>query len=155
MKKVFLVNGPNLNLLGRREPGIYGTGSLKDLISTLRKKAKERGVRLRTYQSNHEGKLIDRLHRLRSGSFAGRRFIGIIINPGALTHYSYALRDALTAVGLPAVEVHLSDIERREEFRKVSVIREVCIGQVKGMGPEGYVRALQMLLKHAGLPSGK
>lgn len=159
MKKVLVVNGPNLNLLGRREPGVYGTGSLKELLSDLRKKARLMGVRLRTYQSNHEGKLIDRLHRLRSGGFAagrpaGNKYIGVIINPGALTHYSYSLRDALKAVGLPAIEVHLSDIERREEFRKVSVIREVCIGQVKGMGPEGYERALHMLLEHAGTPPG-
>jgi 3-dehydroquinate dehydratase-2 len=155
MKKVLVINGPNLNLLGRREPGIYGTVSLKDLLSSLRKEAKLMGVRLRSYQSNYEGKLIDRLHRLRSGSFAGgrpvgKKYLGIIINPGALTHYSYSLRDALAAVGLPAVEVHLSDIERREEFRKVSVIRDVCIGQIKGMGPDGYVRALRMLLQHTG-----
>ncbi|MBN2324189.1 MAG: 3-dehydroquinate dehydratase [Spirochaetes bacterium] len=192
MKKVFVINGPNLNMLGGREPEIYGTVSLKELLSNLKQEAREMGIRLRTYQSNHEGKLIDRLHRLpsglhrlpsglhrlrsglhrlpsglhrlrsglhrlRSGVAAGRpsgsKFIGIIINPGALTHYSYSLRDALAAVGLPAVEVHLSDIDRREEFRKVSVIRDVCIGQVKGMGPEGYVEALRMLLRHTGSKS--
>jgi len=143
-RKIFVLNGPNLNLLGKREPEVYGTESLFNLLKMLRRRAKERGIVLRTYQSNHEGKIIDRIHTL-----LGKGYLGIIINPGALTHYSYALRDAIKAVGLPAVEVHLSDIDRREDFRKVSVVRDVCIGQVKGLGPEGYVRALDLLLKNS------
>jgi len=143
-RKVFVLNGPNLNLLGKREPELYGTESLSGLLTMLRRRAKENGIVLRTYQSNHEGKIIDRIHAL-----LGKGYLGIIINPGALTHYSYTLRDAIKAVGLPAVEVHLSDIDAREDFRKVSVVRDVCIAQVKGLGPEGYVRALDLLLKES------
>jgi 3-dehydroquinate dehydratase-2 len=142
-KKVYVLNGPNLNLLGKREKEVYGTGSLGELLRMLKRRAKELGIVIRAYQSNHEGSIIDRIHAL-----VDKNYIGIIINPGALTHYSYALRDALAAVGLPAVEVHLSDIEAREDFRKVSVIKGVCIAQVKGLGPEGYVRALELLLHH-------
>jgi 3-dehydroquinate dehydratase-2 len=145
--KVFVLNGPNLNLIGKREPEVYGTGSLNELLRMLKRRAKERGAVVYTYQSNHEGSIIDRIHTL-----PRRNYKGIIVNPGALTHYSYALRDALKAVGLPAVEVHLSDIEKREDFRKVSVIRDVCIAQVKGLGPQGYVKALELLLDHL-LPS--
>lgn len=103
--------------------------------------ARERGVRVKCYHSNHEGKLIDRVQRL-----ASRGYSGLIINPGALTHYSYALRDAIAACGIRTVEVHLSDIESREEFRRLSVTKDVCIAQIKGLGPEGYLKALELLL---------
>ena len=142
MKRVFLINGPNLNLLGTREPGIYGQTNLAEIVRMVKEEARTRGAKIRAFQSNHEGKLIDRIQRL-----PRRGFYGLIINPGAFTHYSYAIRDAIAAAGLPAVEVHISDIDNREDFRKVSVVREVCIGQVKGLGPRGYVQALDMLLK--------
>jgi 3-dehydroquinate dehydratase-2 len=139
-RKVFIINGPNLNLLGKREPEVYGKKTLGDLCSMLKKEAKKRGIVVRFYQSNHEGRIVDRIQ-----SLLGSRYLGIIINPGALTHYSIAVRDALKAVDLPAVEVHLSDIESREEFRKRSVIRDVCKAQVRGLGFEGYVKALDIL----------
>jgi 3-dehydroquinate dehydratase-2 len=141
MKKVIVINGPNLNMLGVREPDVYGTLTLKEIIRMLKKHAKKKGVRIKSYQSNSEGRLIDRVQRL-----SGGRYAGLIINPGAYTHYSYALRDAIAASGVRAVEVHLSDIESREPFRRVSVVRDVCIAQIKGLGPEGYLRALEALL---------
>ncbi len=146
MKKVLVINGPNLNMLGEREPEIYGSMTLKKLLKWFKARARKRGVRLRSYQSNHEGRIIDRIQ-----SCARRGFCGIIINPGALTHYSYALRDALKAQPLPVVEVHLSDIDAREDFRKISVIRDVCIAQIKGLGREGYLRALDLLIEREGL----
>jgi len=145
MKRVFLINGPNLNLLGTREPEIYGTMTLRDIVRMLRQEARSRSVKLGSFQSNHEGRIIDVIQRLQR-----RGYDGLIINPGALTHYSYAIRDAIRASALPTVEVHLSDIENREEFRRKSVVREVCIAQVKGLGPKGYVQALDQLLVHAG-----
>ena len=141
MKKVCVIHGPNLNLLGTREPEIYGTTTMKQIVRMVRRHAAKKRVRVRSFQSNSEGKLIDRIH-----SLAARGYAGIIFNPGAYTHYSYALRDAISATGIRAVEVHLTDIESREKFRAVSVIREVCIGQIKGLGPEGYVRAFDLLL---------
>ena len=141
MKKVFVVNGPNLNMLGRREPGIYGKTTLRETLKALKRYARSRGVRVRCFQSNHEGRLVDRIQPLSRKGYAG-----LIINPGALTHYSYALRDAIKASGVRSVEVHLSDIEKREEFRKVSVTRDVCIAQIKGLGPDGYLRALDALI---------
>jgi 3-dehydroquinate dehydratase-2 len=140
VKKVCVINGPNLNLLGSREPEIYGHTTLREIIGMLKSYARKYGIRVRCYQSNHEGKLIDRIQRL-----SRRGYSGLIINPGALTHYSYSLRDAIKACGIPAVEVHLSDIESREEFRKLSVIKDVCIAQIKGMGPRGYIVALDLL----------
>jgi len=141
VKKVCIINGPNLNLLGTREPEIYGTTTIKQIVRMVKRHAAKKGVRVRSFQSNSEGKLIDKIH-----SLAARGYEGIILNPGAYTHYSYALRDAISATGLKTVEVHLTDIEAREEFRAVSVIRDVCMGQIKGLGPEGYVRALDLLL---------
>jgi 3-dehydroquinate dehydratase-2 len=141
MKKLFLINGPNLNLLGTREPDVYGSTTLKQIVRMVRTEARKRGVRVGAFQSNHEGNIVDVIQRL-----PARGYNGLIINPGAFTHYSYAIRDAIKAAGLPTVEVHISDIEKREEFRKISVIREVCAGQVKGLGPQGYVKALEMLL---------
>jgi 3-dehydroquinate dehydratase type II len=141
MKKVFVVNGPNLNMLGRREPEIYGKTTLRQILKALKRYARSRGVRVRCYQSNHEGRLVDKIQRMSRKGYAG-----LIINPGALTHYSYSLRDAIKASGVPSVEVHLSDIENREEFRKVSVTRDVCVAQIKGLGPDGYLRALDALI---------
>ncbi len=142
MKKILVINGPNLNILGEREPEIYGSMTLKELLKWLKDQARKRGVRLYSYQSNHEGRLIDRIQ-----ACARRGYSGIIINPGALTHYSYALRDAVKSQSLPVVEVHLSDIENREDFRKISVLRDVCIAQIKGLGPKGYLQALELLLE--------
>jgi 3-dehydroquinate dehydratase-2 len=141
MKKVYLINGPNLNMLGVREPDIYGTTTLSRMVKIIRGFARKKSVKLKSFQSNHEGRIIDRIQ-----SLAGGRFEGLIINPGAYTHYSYAIRDAIKASGVRTVEVHLSDIEKREEFRRVSVIKEVCEAQIKGLGIEGYVRALEILL---------
>ncbi len=142
MKKILVINGPNLNMLGEREPEIYGSMTLKELLKWLKDQARERGVRLYSYQSNHEGRLIDRIQ-----ACASRGYSGIIINPGALTHYSYALRDAVKSQPLPVIEVHLSDIENREDFRKISVLRDVCVAQIKGLGPKGYLQALELLLE--------
>lgn len=143
MKRILVVHGPNLNLLGEREPEVYGTLSLDQIDRELEAFAKARGVALKTLQSNHEGALIDFVH-------AQRRWAeGIVINPGALTHYSYALRDALAAVALPTVEVHLSDVQAREAFRKISVIRPVCLAQVAGLGWKSYLVGLEKLLEHA------
>ncbi|MDZ7271544.1 MAG: type II 3-dehydroquinate dehydratase [candidate division KSB1 bacterium] len=141
MLRVLVLHGPNLNLLGEREPEIYGTMSLRRLNALIKRHARSVGVRVKIVQSNHEGKLIDLIHRRR------RWADGILINPGALTHYSYALRDALSAVALPAVEVHLSDIHAREEFRRVSVIAPVCAAQISGLGAESYLRGLDELIR--------
>ena len=141
MEKVYLINGPNLNMLGMREPEIYGNTSLSKIVTILKGLARQKGVKLKCYQSNHEGRIIDRIQ-----SLTNKGYKGLIINPGAYTHYSYAIRDAIKASGLKTVEIHLSDIEKREEFRKVSVIKEVCTAQIKGLGPEGYSRALEILL---------
>lgn len=139
MERYLLVNGPNLNLLGMREPAIYGSDTLASLEAQVLDYAASCGVELDCFQSNHEGELIDRLHAAR-GVYAG-----IIYNPGAHTHYSYALRDAIAAIEIPTVEVHISDINNREEFRKISVIAEVCVAQIKGKGILGYLEALDVL----------
>lgn len=139
--RIFIVNGPNLNLLGVREPDIYGRRTYRDLLHEIRRHAAAKGVTVRFYQSNHEGRLIDALQRRRS------RTDGIVINPGALTHYSYALRDCIKAIGVPTVEVHLSDIAAREEFRKRSVTADVCIKQISGKGFAGYLEAVDELKK--------
>lgn len=142
MKKILLMNGPNLNLLGVREPDVYGTVTLADIERETAAYAAERGVELDCFQSNHEGALIDRLHEARGV------YDGIIYNPGAHTHYSYALRDAVSSIDVPTVEVHLSDIATREEFRRISVIAPVCIAQVKGKGKVGYREAIDILLSN-------
>ena len=134
---VLVVNGPNLNLLGIREPEIYGRKSLRDLEREVRDHASALGMRVRFFQSNHEGEIIDELHRNRSWADA------IVINPAAFTHYSYAIRDALLAVAIPAAEVHLSDVDNRPEpFRKISVVRDVCAYCFKGAGIGSYLQAL-------------
>ncbi len=139
IKRILIINGPNLNLLGEREPEVYGSMTLEELNAGLEKHALKKGLEVRFFQSNHEGLLIDFLHENRKWAQ------GIVINPGALTHYSYALRDAIAAVNLPAVEVHLSDIHAREEFRKISVIQPVCLRQISGKGKEGYFEAMELL----------
>ncbi len=137
---IFLViHGPNLNLLGKREPDIYGTESLTDINAWLQFHQELANDKLTFFQSNHEGEIIDFLHK-HLGVVDGA-----VINPGALTHYSYTLRDAIAAVDYPVVEVHLSDIDNREDFRKVSVTREVCIKQISGKGKAGYLEGLMTL----------
>jgi 3-dehydroquinate dehydratase II len=136
---ILLLNGPNLNLLGEREPHIYGTTTLAELTAQLEKHAEGLGSVLRAFQSNHEGAIIDVMHEQRKWAN------GAIFNPGAFTHYSYALRDAIAATRLRVVEVHLSNILAREPWRAVSVIAEVCPHRVLGKGVAGYVEALEWL----------
>ena len=141
-KRLLLVHGPNLNLLGERDPEIYGTFTLTDIEHDVRAVAALRGATLACFQSNHEGGLIDFLHEQRSTAH------GILINAGAYTHTSVALRDAIDAVRLPAVEIHISNVHAREPFRHVSYISDVCIGQVAGLGRDGYTAAANLLLDH-------
>lgn len=137
--KILVIHGPNLNMLGTREVEIYGTESLSDLNSRLERKARELGVDLDMYQSNHEGDLIDFIQ----GN--AREAVGIVINPGALTHYGLSLRDALAGTSLPVVEVHLSNIYAREEFRHDSVIAPIARGQICGFGWRSYAAAIELL----------
>ena len=138
--KVLVLHGPNLNLLGQREPEIYGHTTLADIDAALAELAHAHGAQLETLQSNHEGELIDRIQAARGSADA------IIINPGGLTHTSVALRDALIACDLPVVEVHLSNIHAREEFRQRSLVSDVALGVICGLGPIGYQLALRALL---------
>lgn len=144
MKKIWLINGPNLNLLGKREPKIYGLKTLEDLENHLKELAKSHTIELIAKQSNHEGQLIDWLHEANE---YGKECLGVILNPGAYTHYSYSLRDAVKAIDLPVVEVHISNIYAREPFRAQSVIAPVTIGQISGFGLYGYELAFYALLE--------
>lgn len=138
---VLVLHGPNLHLLGRRDPALYGSATLKQLDAGIKKRARELGLKVKCFQANGEGELIDWL------TANAPKADGLVINPGAYTHYSYALRDCIEALGLPSVEVHLSDIARREPFRRVSVIKPVCLKQFKGEGPLSYFKALEFLAK--------
>ncbi len=144
MRLVVVINGPNLNRLGVREPAIYGTTTLSQVEQMLVARGAELGWAVQTYQSNHEGDLIDRIQ-----AAADQDADALILNPGALTHYSYALLDALQSVDLPAVEVHISDIDQREEWRRKSVTSEACVETIKGKGIQGYIEALEFLAKRA------
>jgi len=137
--KILVINGPNLNLLGLREPDIYGKRTYSDLIQMIREEADRLDVTVEFVQSNHEGALVDAIQ----GAY--QTADGIVINPGAYTHTSVALLDAVKAVGVPTVEVHISDPDTREEFRKVSYIRAACVASIKGQGLEGYLEALRFL----------
>lgn len=142
--KILVINGPNLNMLGIREPGIYGSETYATLLDKISAHAKKRGVSVDFFQSNHEGALVDRIQE----AFGSTD--GIVINPGAYTHTSIALLDALKAVAIPAIEVHISDVSKREAFRSVSYIRDACIGSVIGHGTDGYLEAVDMLIERGG-----
>ena len=137
--KILVINGPNLNMLGIREPEIYGKQTYSDLVSLISQEAEKIGVEVEFFQSNHEGALVDAIQ----GAY--NRCDGIVINPGAYTHTSVALLDAVKTVGIPTVEVHISDPDTREEFRKVSYIRQACKATVKGKGFQGYLEALHLV----------
>ena len=140
--KILTLNGPNINMLGIREPDIYGKKTYTSLVSDIEEHARQKGIDVRVYQSNHEGDLIDRIHAAYSEDVSG-----IVINAGALTHYSYALRDAIASVedSIPTIEVHMSNVHTREEFRHKSVISPVCKGVIAGFGKNGYFYALEEL----------
>lgn len=138
MKKVFLIHGVNLNMTGIREKGIYGTDTLCDMVEKIKAYGKKRGVEIKSFQSNYEGRIVDIIHSAYKNADA------IIINPGAYTHYSYAIRDAVASVDVPAYEVHISNIYEREDFRKISVIAPVCRGQIYGKGIDGYYEAIDL-----------
>lgn len=144
MGKILVMNGPNLNLLGTREPEIYGSLTLADIHERLRQRANEADLDIEFMQSNHEGALVDAIQRVR------RTADYIILNAGAFTHYSIALRDAIAAVDVPVIEVHLSNIHQREEFRHKSVIAPVVLGQIAGFGAESYMAALEIIIMRMG-----
>ncbi len=141
MKKVLVINGPNLNLLGIREPELYGKKTYADLVKFIKKSAKELGVKASVFQSNEEGKIVNAIQR------AQKKYDGIIINPAAYTHTSIAILDALKAVGLKTVEVHLTDVNSREEYRKISFVKEYAFLTVCGEGFMGYKKAIEAIIK--------
>ena len=137
--KILVINGPNLNMLGIREPDIYGKTTYKDLCEFIEKHCKEKNVQVEFYQSNHEGDLVDKIH------YAYNNFDGIVINPGAYTHTSIAILDAVKSVNIPTVEVHISKVEEREDFRQISYIRLACVKTITGHGTDGYLEAIDYL----------
>ena len=137
--KILVLNGPNINMLGIREPGIYGKSTFADLLTLIERTAKDEGIEIEQYQSNHEGCLVDKIQE------AYGKFDGIVINPAAYTHTSIAILDALKSVGIPAVEVHISDVSKREDFRQVSYARLACCKTIMGHGLEGYREAILYL----------
>lgn len=145
MRKIGLLNGPNLNLLGTREPEIYGAETLDDIVADLRRYAGERGFAVRDHQSNVEGRLVDAIQDAMTWAE------GIVFNPGAYTHTSVALRDAIAGSGLPVVEVHISNVAAREEFRSRSLVSGVCLGVISGFGTDSYKLAIDALAKHLGV----
>ena len=147
MKKILVINGPNLNLLGIREPAIYGSGTYDQLRQMIRDHAQSRGVEVSFFQSNHEGALVDAIQQ---AYFDG--VDGIVLNPAAYTHTSVALCDAVKAVGIPTVGVHISDVTRREDFRQISYVRSACAATVMGKGFAGYLEAMDLLLKEEKAP---
>ena len=140
--KILVINGPNINFLGIREPGIYGSNTFADLLQLLDETARTEGIEVEQYQSNHEGDLVDKIQ------WAYGKVDGIVINPAAYTHTSVAILDALKAVAIPAVEVHVSDVDAREPFRKISYAGLACVKTIKGHGFEGYREAIQYLKEH-------
>ena len=138
---ILVINGPNLNLLGERQPDIYGENTLEELMMWLETSADSQNHDFKFYQSNHEGTIIDAIHDERQWAD------GIIINAGAFSHYSYAIRDAISSVDISTVEVHLSNIMDREDFRKISVLKDVCVNQIYGLGKNSYIEALNILQK--------
>ncbi len=142
--KILVINGPNLNMLGVREPDIYGAETYQGLCARIEAFARERGVEVELYQSNHEGDLVDKIQAAYGNAD------GIVINPAAYTHTSVALLDAVKAVSIPTVEVHISDVSAREDFRQVSYIRAACAATISGRGIDGYLEAMELLLKEAG-----
>ena len=139
MKKILVIHGPNLNLLGEREPGVYGTDTFESINNEIIEHAMKYEFHCDVYQSNHEGEIIDKLN------LARKNYDGVILNAGAYTHYSYAIRDAIAAIKIPVVEVHLSNIHSRDEFRHTSVIAPVCVGQISGFGKYSYYMAVDAL----------
>lgn len=144
MKKILVIHGPNLNLLGEREPGVYGTDTFESINNEMIDHALGYKMHCEVFQSNHEGEIIDELH------LARKKYDGVILNAGAYTHYSYAIRDAIAAIKIPVVEVHLSNIHARDEFRNKSVIAPVCMGQISGFGKYSYIMAIDALYYHWG-----
>lgn len=138
---ILIINGPNLNLLGKREPGVYGNDSLDEIQREILEKARQIGAEVDFFQSNHEGAIIDALHEAMDG------YNGVVLNAGAYTHYSYAIRDAIAAIKIPVVEVHMSNVNSRDEFRHTSVIAPVCAGTIAGFGKNSYILGLRAVVE--------
>lgn len=141
--KIKVINGPNLNFLGIRNTSIYGDINYDGLVKMIQKHCREIEVEVSLFQSNHEGAIIDELQECYHEAYDG-----VVINPGAFTHYSYAIRDAISSINLPVVEIHISNIYEREDFRKISVTKEVCVNQISGKGLDGYLEALDFLVQY-------
>ena len=141
--KITVIHGPNLNMTGIRQPEIYGTATFSDITAQIDRLAEDLQITLAQFQSNHEGEIVDLIQACHTDGTTG-----IVINPGAYTHYSFAVADAISAVDIPAVEVHLSNVHAREEFRRKSVVAPYCIGQISGFGAEGYIMAIKFLVNY-------